>query len=110
MPAISKLQRGARGLVVLGLTLDDDDARHKSFIARRSPGFMVVKPNPAFNRDYGALLGLKGNRLVTPDKLIQANLPTWILIDGKGRIAAIHKSSGEENQVVSEAARLTQRS
>ena len=47
---------------------------------------MVVKPNPAFNRDYGALLGLKGNRLVTPDKLIQANLPTWILIDGKGRI------------------------
>jgi hypothetical protein len=110
MPAISKLQRGARGLVVLGLTLDDDDARHKSFIARRSPSFMVVKPNPAFNRDYGALLGLKGNRLVTPDKLIQANLPTWILIDGKGRIAAIHKSSGEENQVVSEAARLTQRS
>jgi len=56
------------------------------------------------------LLHLKGNRLVTPDKLIQANLPTWVLIDRKGRIAAIHPSSSQEKQMLAEAAALASRS
>jgi len=112
MPAIAKLQRdyANKGLVVLGVTLDDDSAKLKAFLARRSPGVMVVKPTPSFNRDYGTLLHLKGNRLVTPDKLIQANLPTWVLIDRKGRIAAIHPSSSQEKQMLAEAAALASRS
>jgi thiol-disulfide isomerase/thioredoxin len=112
MPAIAKLQRdyARKGLVVLGITLDDDSAKLKSFLARRSPGVMVVKPTPAFNRSYGALLHLKGDRIVTPDNLIQANLPTWILIDRKGRIAGIHPSSSQEKQMLGEAAALASRS
>ena len=100
MPAVAKLQRdyGRRGLVVLGVTLDDDNAKLKAFLARRSPGVTVVKPTPSFNRDYGTLLHLKGNRLVTPDKLIQANLPTWILIDRKRRIASTAPSSTLESR------------
>jgi thiol-disulfide isomerase/thioredoxin len=112
MPAIAELQRdyGRKGLVVLGVTLDDDNAKLRAFLARRSPGVTVVKPTASFNRDYGALLRLKGNRLVTPDKLIQANLPTWILIDRKGRIAAIHPSSTQEKQMLAEAAALASHS
>jgi thiol-disulfide isomerase/thioredoxin len=112
MPAIAKLQReyGSKGLVVLGVTFDDDNAKLKAFLARRSPGVMVVKPTPSFDRDYGTLLHLKGDRLVTSDKLIQANLPTWILIDRKGRLAAIHPSSSQETQMLAEAAALASRS
>jgi len=112
MPAIAKLQRdyGSKGLVVLGVTFDDDNAKLKAFLGRRSPGVMVVKPTPSFNRDYGTLLHLKGDRLVTSDKLIQANLPTWILIDRKGRLAAIHPSSSQETQMLAEAAALASRS
>jgi len=108
MAAIAKLQRdyGNKGLVVLGVTLDDDNAKLHAFLARRSPGVVVVKPTQSFNRDYGTLLHLKGDRLVTPDKLIQANLPTWILIDRKGRIASIHPSSSQEKQMLGEAAAL----
>lgn len=108
MAAIAKLQReyGNKGLVVLGVTLDDDNAKLHAFLARRSPGVVVVKPTRSFNRDYGTLLHLKGDRLVTPDKLIQANLPTWILIDRKGRIASIHPSSSQEKQMLGEAAAL----
>jgi len=89
-----------------GVTLDDDNAKLHAFLARRSPGVVVVKPTQSFNRDYGTLLHLKGYRLVTPDKLIQANLPTWILIDRKGRIASIHPSSSQEKQMLGEAAAL----
>jgi len=112
MAAIAKLQRdyARKGLVVLGVTLDDDNAKLKAFLARRSPGVTVVKPTPSFNRDFGTLLHLKGNRLVTPDKLIQANLPTWVLIDRKGRIAAIHPSSSQERQMLAEAAALASHS
>jgi len=112
MPAIAKLQRdyGHKGLVVLGVTFDDDNAKLNSFLARRSPGVTVVRPNAAFNREYGTLLHVKHNVLVTPDKLIQANLPTWILIDRKGRIAAIHPSSTQEKQMLAETAALASRS
>jgi thiol-disulfide isomerase/thioredoxin len=108
MPEMAQLQQKYRkaGLVVLAVTVDDDPAKLKAFLARRQPGVTVVKPNAAFNRDYGTLLHLKADRIVTPDKMIQANLPTWILIDRKGRIAAIHKSSADEKQVLAEAAAL----
>lgn len=112
MPQIAQLQRdyGKKGLVVLGVTVDDDNAKLKAFLAHRPPNIMVVKPNAAFNRDYGTLLHLKDNRIVTPDKLIQANLPTWILIDRKGRIAGVHPSSSQEKQVLAEARVLAARS
>ena len=112
MPAIAKLQRdyGSKGLVVLGVTLDDDNAKLKAFLNHRPPGVAVVKPTPSFNRDYGTLLHLKADRLVTSDKLIQANLPTWIVIDRKGRIAAVHPSSSQEKQMLAEAAALASRS
>jgi len=112
MPDAARLQHdyGGKGLVVLGVSLDDDDAKLKAFMARRPPGITVVKPDAAFNHAYGTFLGLKGDALVTPDKLIQANLPTWILIDRKGRVAAIHKSSTEEKQLLAEAGALAGRS
>jgi hypothetical protein len=70
---------------------------------------MHVQPDAAFNVDYGTLLHLKGNHLVASDKLIWASLPSWIIIDRQGRVAAIHKSSGEEKQMLQEAQALASR-
>ena len=52
-------------------------------------------------------LKLKDNPIVAADKLINANLPTWILIDRRGRVYSIHKSSTEELQLLDQAARLS---
>jgi thiol-disulfide isomerase/thioredoxin len=112
MPDIERLQHNyqRRGLVVVGVTLDDDDAKLRTFLAHHPANFSVVKPNAAFNVDYGRLLQVKGGHLVGKDKLIWASLPSWILIDRQGRVSAIHKSSTEEKQVLAEAASLASRS
>jgi thiol-disulfide isomerase/thioredoxin len=111
MPDIERLQQkfAKNGLVVLGVTLDDDDAKLKHFLAQRPANYPVVKPDPAFNVNYGTLLHLKGNHLVGSDKLIWANLPSWILIDRHGRVAAIYKSSSTEKQMLQEAEALASR-
>jgi thiol-disulfide isomerase/thioredoxin len=108
MPAIAELQKSyaGKGLVVLAVTVDDDAAKLNAFLARRPAGVTVVKPDAAFNRDYGTLLHLKSNRIVTPDHLIQANLPSWIVIDRRGRVAGIYKSSADEKQVLFQSAAL----
>lgn len=112
MPQITRLQQelGGKGFVVLGISLDDNEAKLRDYLAHHPLGISVANPDAAFNHSYGTALGLKGDALVTPDKLIQANLPTWLLIDRKGRIAAIHKSSAEEAQVLAEARALTLKS
>jgi peroxiredoxin len=111
MPDIEQLQQklANNGLVVLGVTLDDDDAKLRSFLARRPANYSVVKPDAAFNLDYGTLLHLKGNHLVGSDKLISANLPSWILIDRTGRVAAIYVSSSKEKQMLQDAEALAKR-
>lgn len=108
MPAMAQLQRkyGPKGLVVLAVSVDDDAAKLDAFVAKRPPGVTVVKPDAAFNRDYGTLLHLKTNRIVTPDHLIQANLPSWVVIDRRDRVAGIYKSSADENQVLAQGAAL----
>jgi thiol-disulfide isomerase/thioredoxin len=108
-PAIKDLQdRYVRnGLVVLGVSLDEDMAKLDAFVARRPPGFVIVTPSADFNQAYGRVLKLKNNLIVAPDKLINANLPSWILIDRKGHLYSIHKSSTEEPQLLREAARLS---
>lgn len=108
-PAIKALQDRftSSGLVVLGVSLDEDLAKLKAFVARRPQGFEIVTPSADFNHVYGEVLKLKDNRIVATDKLINANLPSWILIDRKGLIHSIHKSSTEERQVLDETARLS---
>jgi thiol-disulfide isomerase/thioredoxin len=110
MPEMAQLQRkfGPKGLVVLAVTVDDDPAKLNAFLARRPPGVTVVKPDAAFNRNYGTLLHLKSNRIVTPDHLIQANLPSWVVIDRGGRVAGVYKSSADEDRVLALAAALAQ--
>jgi thiol-disulfide isomerase/thioredoxin len=108
MPDIARLQRqyAPKGLVVLAVTVDDDAAKLNTFLAKRPPGVAVVRPDARFNRDYGTLLHLKSDRIVTPDHLIQANLPSWVLIDRAGRVAGIYKSSADEGQVLAQTAAL----
>ncbi len=108
-PAIKDLQDRltASGLVVLGVSLDEDMGKLKAFAARRPLGFEIVTPSADFNQAYGEVLKLKDNRIVASDKLINANLPSWILIDRKGHVYSIHKSSTEEPQVLEETARIS---
>ncbi|HEV2533242.1 TlpA disulfide reductase family protein [Phenylobacterium sp.] len=105
LPRIAELQARyvRRGLVVLGVALDDDRGKLDAYMARHPSSFAaVVLPTRDFNTAYGRVLRLKEERIVAADKLINANLPTWILIDRKGRIASIHKSSADEPKVIAE--------
>jgi|GEM_PF-2105020 len=108
IPKMADLQAryGKQGFMVLGVSLDDDRAKLDAYLAHHPPGFAVVTPTADFNTAYGRVLKLKDDRIVASDKLINANLPSWVLIDRKGRIVAIHKSSTEELQLIDEADQL----
>jgi thiol-disulfide isomerase/thioredoxin len=107
-PTLSNLQARFRnqGLVVLGVSLDTDIEKLRAFIAQRPPGLIVVTPTGDFNKAYGRVLRLKDDRIVAPDRPIDANLPSWILIDRDGVVRSIHKSSIEEPQLLAETERL----
>ena len=108
LPKIADLQAryGDRGLVVLGVSLDDDRGKLDAYLDHHPVAIAVVTPTADFNTAYGRVLKLKDGRIVARDKLINANLPSWVLIDRRGRIAAIHKSSSEEPQLLAETERL----
>ena len=76
-PAIKDLQDRyfRNGLVVLGVSLDEDTAKLEAFVARPHPEFVVVTSSADFNQAYGRVLKLKDDLIVAPDKLINANLP-----------------------------------
>jgi thiol-disulfide isomerase/thioredoxin len=103
-----------KGVTIIGVALDNADSKNshvekklRSFVATHNVAFPVVELSPEFNRDYGAVLGLVGGRVVRTDGLIAASLPSWIVIDRAGIIKAVYTSSSEE-QVLAEVADLAQ--
>ena len=106
----SRLRRS--GFVIVGVALDNADAADRNaeaklrrFVRAHRIDFPIVQLTPAFNADYGRVLGLKDGKIVAHG-LIAASLPSWILIGRDGTIRAIYKSSSQEQQMLTTAARL----
>lgn len=74
MPAFSKWQRelGARGLQVIGVSMDDDADEVKRFLAAYPVAYPIVMGDAKFAEHFGGVLGL----------------PLSYLIDAQGRVVA----------------------
>jgi cytochrome c biogenesis protein CcmG/thiol:disulfide interchange protein DsbE len=73
-----------RGLVIVGLSLDDDPAVVQRFYRQYHMTYPVALVNPRTEELYAGVLGIPGSRLVG-----QAQVPTSILIGRDGRIRSI---------------------
>lgn len=74
IPAFSKWQQefGARGLRIIGISMDDGDAPVREMIARLKPDYPIAMGDAKLGRRYGGVLGL----------------PLTYLIDRKGVVRA----------------------
>lgn len=77
MPQFSKWQRelGAKGLQVLGVSMDDDAGAVKKFLAAYPVDYPIVMGDADFAGRFGGVLGL----------------PLSYLIDARGRVVARHQ-------------------
>jgi len=73
MPRLAAIQRkdGARGLQVVGLSMDDQEATVRAFLKTHPLPYPVAMATPELAERYGRVLGL----------------PTLVMIDRHGRIA-----------------------
>lgn len=73
MPRLAAIQRkdGARGLQVIGLSMDDQEATVRAFLKTHPLPYPVAMATPELAERYGRVLGV----------------PTLVLIDRHGRIA-----------------------
>jgi thiol-disulfide isomerase/thioredoxin len=76
-PAMSRLQGkyGSRGLVIIGIGVDEDAAKYQAFIAKNKPGFALVHDAQQ-----------KAAAYFNPP-----TMPTSYLIDRTGKIRYIHQ-------------------
>jgi cytochrome c biogenesis protein CcmG, thiol:disulfide interchange protein DsbE len=74
MPVFSRWQRklGARGLRVIGISMDDSEAPARKLVARLKPDYPIVMGDAELGERYGGVLGL----------------PLTYLIDRKGVVRA----------------------
>ncbi|HWL63862.1 MAG TPA: TlpA disulfide reductase family protein [Steroidobacteraceae bacterium] len=74
MPLFSKWQRelGPRGLQVIGISMDDDAAEMKKFLAEFPVTYPIVTGDAKFAEHFGGVLGV----------------PLSYLIDARGRVVA----------------------
>ena len=91
VPALRRLQR--EGAAVVGVSFDESDAIAARFAAARALTYPVGRPDPAFDAAYGRLLRLSGDRLFSADGLVNATLPTAIVIDKAGRLLGVYVGS-----------------
>lgn len=75
-PAYSALQTelGPRGLCVVGVSVDQDDAAYRSFVGRLNPSFTTVRD--------------AGQQLVS--RVAPAAMPTSYVIDRRGIVRFVH--------------------
>jgi len=87
MPLFSKWQRdyGARGLQIVGVSMDDDVTSVKQLLAQRPVQYLIVMGDAKLGEQFGGVLGL----------------PLSFLIDAQGRIVARYQ--GESDLAVMEA-------
>ncbi|MHB8478078.1 MAG: TlpA family protein disulfide reductase [Steroidobacteraceae bacterium] len=81
MPRFSGWQReyGAQGLQVIGVSMDDDAAAAKRFIARHPSSYPILLGDAELGESFGGVFGL----------------PLTYLIDPKGRIVARYQGNGD---------------
>jgi len=81
MPTFSRWQRhfGDGGLQVIGVSMDDDEATVKRFVAKRSVPYPIMMGDAKLGELFGGVFGL----------------PQSFLIDARGRI--VYRSVGEPN-------------
>jgi peroxiredoxin len=81
MPAFSRWQRnyGARGLQIIGVSMDDEPGSVTQMLARRPVSYPVVMGDAKLAESFGGVLGL----------------PLSYLIDAQGRVVA--RFQGEAN-------------
>lgn len=74
MPQFSQWQRddGARGLRIIGVSMDDDAASARDFLKKYPVSYPIVMGDTKLGESFGGILGL----------------PTTYLIDPQGRIVA----------------------
>ena len=87
MPLFSKWQRdyGARGLQIVGVSMDDDITSVKQLLVQRPVQYLIVMGDAKLGEQFGGVLGL----------------PLSFLIDAQGRIVARYQ--GESDLAVMEA-------
>ena len=92
MPRFAQWQNsyGPRGLQVIAVSMDDDDAPVRSFLKRRSMPFPVLMGDEQLGSQYGGILGL----------------PVTFLIDRRGVVAAHFKGEPPLGKMESEVRRL----
>jgi cytochrome c biogenesis protein CcmG, thiol:disulfide interchange protein DsbE len=85
MPRFSTWERtyAAAGLQVIGVSMDDDAAPAKRFLARRPVDYPIVLGDAKLGETYGGVLGL----------------PLTLLIDRRGRIVARYQGEANLAQV-----------
>ena len=85
MPAFSKWQQawGAQGLQVVGVSMDDDAAAVRGFLAKRPVAYPVVMGDAALGEHLGGILGLPLSYLVDPNGLVVARF------QGEANLAAM---------------------
>jgi thiol-disulfide isomerase/thioredoxin len=104
LPALRQLQQRYKDrMTIVGVALDNADAsiqeperKLKAFLAKHPLAWPVAEITPQFNRDYGAVLGLKGGEIVSPRGLVMASLPSWVVIDRDGVIRRVETQSVAE--------------
>jgi peroxiredoxin len=82
-----------RGLVLIGVSFDEKDAVVQKFYEDKKINYPVARVTAEFCQSYGALLGLTNSQLVRPDGIINATLPSTILIGRSGQVAFAHVGS-----------------
>jgi cytochrome c biogenesis protein CcmG/thiol:disulfide interchange protein DsbE len=87
MPLFSQWQNeyGAKGLQIIGVSMDDESAAVKEFLAERPVTYRILMSDAKLGEDFGGVLGL----------------PLSFLIDPQGRIVA--KYQGEADLAKMEA-------
>ena len=85
MPRLSALQRnyGARGLQVIGVSMDDEAAAAKGLLAKRPVDYPIALGDEKLGERYGGILGL----------------PQSFLIDRHGLILARYKGEADISQI-----------
>ena len=95
LPDLIQMQEKYRqqGLVIVGVSFDEKDAVVQKFYEDKKINYPVARVTPEFSQSYGALLGLSNSQLVRPDGIINATLPSTILVSRGGQIGFAHIGS-----------------
>ena len=95
MPRFFAWQRdyGARGLQIIGVSMDDDAAAAKRLLARRPAPYPMVQGDAKLGETFGGVLGL----------------PLTFLIDPQGRIAGRYQGNADLAKMEAQIKRMLPR-